>query len=63
VITNDVDLLRGHYGCAAEESPVFGVFSSDDVRMRSVATGPDALFMGIAPADAVEGPHPRFRPR
>jgi hypothetical protein len=55
VITNDVGLLRGHYECAGEETLILGLYSPDDVRMTGVASGSDALFMGVAPADAVEG--------
>ena len=55
VVTNDVGLLRGHYECAGEETLILNLYSPDDVRMQGVASGPDALFMGIAPADAVEG--------
>jgi hypothetical protein len=55
VISNDVGLLRGHYDCAGEETLILGFSTPDEVRMRGVASGPDALFMGIAPADAVAG--------
>lgn len=55
VVTNDVGLLRGHYECAGEETLILGFYSPDDVRMRGVASGSDALFLGIAPAEAVEG--------
>ena len=54
VITNDVGLLRGHYECAGEETFLLGFYSPDDVRMRGIASGSDAVFMGIAPADALE---------
>jgi hypothetical protein len=55
VITNDVELLRGHYECAGEETFFLAFYSPDDVRMRGITSGSDALFMGIAPADAIEG--------
>lgn len=55
VITNDVGLLRGHYECAGEESLFLALYSPDDVRMQGVASASDALFMGIAPADALKG--------
>lgn len=62
VVTNDVGLMRGHYDCAAEETLILGFSTPDEVRMRGVATGSNVLFMGIAPAAAVEiprGSHPR----
>ncbi len=55
VTTDDVELLRGHYKCYSEGAPIHRFLSHDDVRVRGVATGSDALFMGIAPADAVAG--------
>jgi hypothetical protein len=55
VIAKDVRLLRGHYDCAAEESFFLDFFSPDDVRMRGVTSGSGALFMAIAPADALDG--------
>lgn len=55
VVTNDVGLLRGHHECASEETFVLDLVTSDEVRMRGVASGSADLFMGIAPADAVEG--------
>lgn len=55
VLTTDVELLRGHYECAGEETLILGLYSPDDVRIQGVASGTDALFMGIAPADAVAG--------
>ena len=55
VITTDVGLLRGHYECASEETLILGFYSPDDVRMQGVASGSAGLFMGIAPASAVEG--------
>jgi len=48
VVTDDVELLRW------STMPEF-VSPPDDVRVQGVATGSDALFMGIAPADAVAG--------
>jgi len=54
VITNDVGLLRGHYECAGEETLILNFHTPDAVRMQGVASGSDALFMGIAPANAVQ---------
>ena len=48
VVTDDVELLRW------TTMPEF-VSPPDDIRVQGVATGSDALFMGIAPADAVAG--------
>ncbi len=48
VVTDDVELLRW------TTMPEF-VPPPDDIRVQGVATGSDALFMGIAPADAVAG--------
>ncbi len=48
VVTDDVELLRW------STMPEF-VPPPDDVRVQGVATGSNALFMGIAPADAVAG--------
>jgi hypothetical protein len=54
VITNDVELLRGHYQCAGEESFLLQLMSEpDDVRMQGAAPGSGELFLGIAPAGAV----------
>jgi len=53
VVSEDADLLRGHYRCYSA-SLIFQFSSApNDVRVEGVATGSDALFMGIAPADAV----------
>ncbi len=48
VVTDDVELLRWN------TMPEF-ISAPDDVRVEGVAAGSDALFMGIAPADAVAG--------
>ena len=48
VVTDDVELLRWN------TMPEF-VSPPDDIRVQGVATGSDAIFMGIAPADAVAG--------
>ena len=48
MVTDDVELLRWN------TMPEF-ISPPDDVRVEGVAAGPDALFMGIAPADAVAG--------
>ena len=48
VVTDDVELLRW------TTMPEF-VSPPDDIRVQGVARGSDALFMGIAPADAVAG--------
>lgn len=55
VVSEDVELLRGEYGCYSDLSPIYLFFSNDDVRVRGVASGSADLFMGIAPADAVAG--------
>lgn len=55
VVSDDVELLRGPHKCFSEFFPVHWLFSHDDVRVEGVATGPDALFIGIAPADAAAG--------
>ena len=55
VITNDMELLRGRYGTLTESSVVLAfVADPDDVRMHGTASGPEALFIGIAPTGAVE---------
>ena len=48
MVTDDVELLRW------TTMPEF-VSPPDDIRVEGGATGSDALFMGIAPADAVAG--------
>ncbi|MBT8239883.1 MAG: hypothetical protein KJN63_01495, partial [Acidimicrobiia bacterium] len=55
VVTDDVDLLRGHYKCYSATLIFWFSSAPDDVRVEGVATGSEALFMGIAPADAVAG--------
>lgn len=55
VVSRDLGLLRGQYQCAAEETWILGLSSPDDVRMQGRASGSGALFLGIAPADAVAG--------
>lgn len=55
IITNDVGLLRGHWDCAGEESFFLAFYSPEDVRMQGVASGSDALFLGIAPTGPLEG--------
>ncbi len=55
VVSEDVELLRGEYGCYSDLSPIYLFFSNDDVRVRGVASGSNPLFIGIAPADAVAG--------
>ena len=47
MVTDDVELLR-------DTIPEF-VSPPEDVRVEGAATGSEALFMGIAPADAVAG--------
>jgi hypothetical protein len=55
IISSDTDLLRGRYETLTEGSVVMGFVSEpDDVRMQGVASGPDELFMGIAPTSAVD---------
>ena len=48
VVTDDVELLRWN------TLPEF-VSPPDDVRVEGVAAGSETIFMGIAPADAVDG--------
>ncbi len=48
VVTDDVELLRWN------TMPEF-VSPPDDVRVEGVAAGSETIFMGIAPADAVDG--------
>jgi len=56
VVSDDVELLRGHYGCYSEGSiPYRFVSTPDDVRVEGVAAGSDALFIGVGRADAVAG--------
>ena len=39
VVTNDVELLRGHYRCYSDLAPIYWFYSTpDDVRVRGVAT-------------------------
>ena len=55
IVTGDIDLLRGRYDTLTEGSVVLAFVSEpDDVRMQGVASGPNALFMGIAPTSAVD---------
>lgn len=56
VTSGDVDLLRGRWQTLVEESFLVGflIADPDDIRMEGVASGPGALFMGIAPTPAVE---------
>ena len=55
IVTGDIGLLRGRYHTLTEGSVVLSfVGEPDDVRMQGVAAGPNALFMGIAPAGAVD---------
>lgn len=55
VISTDTDLLRGRYETLTESSLALA-FADDpvDVRMQGVASGPSALFLGIAPTSAVD---------
>ncbi len=53
VISNDIDLMRGHYECVTEDSLIALLPRSDDVRVTGTAAGSEALFLGIAPVDAV----------
>jgi hypothetical protein len=56
VVANEVELLRGHYGCYSDLTPIYLFFSTpENVRVRGVGTESEALFMGIASADAVAG--------
>ena len=55
IVTGDIDILRGRYDTLTEGSVVLAFVSDpDDVRMQGVASGPNALFMGIAPTSAVD---------
>lgn len=53
VISNDIDLLRGHYRCVTEDSLIALLPRSDDVRVTGTGAGSEALFVGIAPVVAV----------
>lgn len=56
IITGDMDLLRGRWETLAEESLVdMFLAEPDDVRIRGVASGPDAIFLGVAATAAVDG--------
>jgi len=55
IVSGDMDLLRGRYETLTEGSVVLAFAGEpDDVRMQGVASGPKALFMGIAPTSAVD---------
>lgn len=55
LVTGDIEILRGRYETVVESSVAL-VFVADpvDVRMQGVASGPNALFMGIAATTAVD---------
>jgi hypothetical protein len=54
IISSDIDLLQGRYPDLAADSLLLFVMADPvDVRMQGAATGPGALFMGIAPTSAV----------
>jgi len=58
VVTNDVELLRGHYARDSGLATMIWywfVSPPEDGRAQGVAAESDPLFMGIAPADAVAG--------
>ena len=55
IVTGDIGLLRERYHTLTEGSVVLAfVGEPDDVRMQGVASGPQALFMGIAPTLAID---------
>ena len=55
VIANNTDLLRGRYDTLTEGSVVLAfVADPNEVRMQGTASGPETLFIGIAPTSAVE---------
>lgn len=55
IVTGDIDILRGRYETVIESSVVLAfVADPDDVRMQGTASGPNELFMGIAPTTAVD---------
>ncbi len=54
VVTADMGLLRGRWETLVEESSVdMFMETPDDVRMQGVASGSNAVFLGIAPTSAV----------
>lgn len=55
VVSGDTGLLRGRYETLTEDSLVLAfVDQPDDVRMQGVVSGPNALFLGIAPTSVVD---------
>jgi hypothetical protein len=55
IVSGDTNLLRGRWETLTEGSVVLGfVDQPDDVRMQAIASGTNALFLGIAPTSAVD---------
>jgi len=55
IVSGDTDLLRGRYETLTEGSLVLGfVDEPDDVRVQGISSGSSGLFLGIAPAGAVD---------
>jgi len=55
IVTRDMGLLRGRYETVVESSVILAfVAEPDEIRMQGVASGPAALFMGIAATPVVD---------
>lgn len=53
-VSGDVDLLRGRWETLVEDSLLEFMDEPDDVRMQGTVSGPNELFLGIAPTSAVD---------
>ncbi|MEN8235251.1 MAG: hypothetical protein ABFR89_10060 [Actinomycetota bacterium] len=55
IVVDDIDILKGLYGPLADDAFLLFVIADPvDLRMQGVASGPDTLFMGVAPTSAVD---------
>lgn len=55
IITDDIDILKGVYGPLADDAFLLYVTADPvDFRMQGVASGPEVLFLGIAPTSAAD---------
>lgn len=55
IVTGDIGILRGRYETVVQDSVVLAFMAGpDEIRMQGIASGPEAIFMGIAPTAVVE---------
>ncbi|MEA2003101.1 MAG: hypothetical protein U9N84_14595 [Actinomycetota bacterium] len=54
IVSGDVDLLRGRWETLVEDSLLGFMSEPDDIRMQGALSGPNELFLGIAPTSAVD---------